>query len=551
MHYTTLLTGFGLGLVQSANALDNGFGRTPPMGFNTYNAAGCTINQTIIQSYINAFSSQGFKAAGYNIFGIDCGWQGIQRQSNGSITYDARGFPGGIAPLSKSAISKGFQWGMYTDQGVNACDTGVTRPGSLNYENQDALQFAGWNTAYMKVDNCYITADQNAPKDARDDFPKRFGAMQNALAKVNIKGMLTCQWGVPYSSSSGLQGPAEWTPPISTSFRVSDDIAQGWNNVVRIYNQAINVNARGLTGPGRFSDMDLLEVGNQGMTADEQASHFAIWAMFKSPLMVSTDLLRLSDASRAVLQNKGLIAINQDSLGKPVVLIQRYTNENDQFAGPLANGDVAVLLLDTSNAKRNLGIEFAALNISSATVTNLWTGAVVQNVNRYFTDVNARGSIPLRLSNVVKSNPTAPTLRYIEAESATFAGNAVVASCSGCSGGKKAGGIGNGNGNTLTFTGITTSQSSMDVRFDYINSEIGYLGGSGLNIRGASVSVNGGTPVPVSFPLTGYNWDKDVQRHYLVRLYGFRTSGTNTITISGLSSVSQYAPDIDRIGIVV
>lgn len=77
-------------------------------GFNTYNAAGCTINQTIIQSYINAFSSQGFKAAGYNIFGIDCGWQGIQRQSNGSITYDARGFPGGIAPLSKSAISKGF-----------------------------------------------------------------------------------------------------------------------------------------------------------------------------------------------------------------------------------------------------------------------------------------------------------------------------------------------------------------------------------------------------------------------------------------------------------
>ena len=40
---------------------------------------------------------------------------------------------------------------MYTDQGVNACDTGVTRPGSLNHEKQDAAQLAGWNVAYMKV----------------------------------------------------------------------------------------------------------------------------------------------------------------------------------------------------------------------------------------------------------------------------------------------------------------------------------------------------------------------------------------------------------------
>lgn len=40
---------------------------------------------------------------------------------------------------------------MYTDQGVNACDTGVDRPGSLGYETQDALQLAGWNVAYMKV----------------------------------------------------------------------------------------------------------------------------------------------------------------------------------------------------------------------------------------------------------------------------------------------------------------------------------------------------------------------------------------------------------------
>ncbi|KAI5270761.1 putative alpha-galactosidase [Aureobasidium subglaciale] len=547
---TTSLATAGV-LASSAAALDNGFGRTPPMGFNTYNPASCTINQTFVRDTINAFSDKGFAPLGYNIFGLDCGWQGTQRQSNGSITYDAGGFPDGILPLSKLANSKGFKWGMYTDQGVNACDTGVDRPGSLNHEKQDAAQLAGWNVEYMKVDNCYITAGDNAPKDPRTDFPSRYGAFSDAIQQVGIKGMLVCQWGTPYSSPSGLQGPAEWTPPLSTSFRVSDDITKGWASVARIYNEAINVNLRGLNGPGHFSDMDLLEVGEDGMTTDEQASHFAIWAMFKSPLMISTRISTMSSSTQAILQNKALIAINQDTLGKPVVLTQRFTGDNDQFAGPLANGDVAVLLVDLSNAKRSLGINFSALNISSATVTDLWTGKVVSNANSYFTTVNGHGSVALRLSNVKKTTPTAPTLRYYEAEAAKVAGSAGVASCSGCSGGKKVGNVGNGAGNTLTFTGVRTSQATQDVRFDYIDCEIGYAfsGGYG-NVRGASISVNGGAAQSVSFPLTGYNWDKDVTKGFLVRLSGFSTSGDNTISISGLSSVSPYAPDFDRIGVV-
>lgn len=85
---------------------------------------------------------------------------------------------------------------MYTDQGVYSCDTKspATRTGSLGHEREDALQFAGWNVAYMKVDNCYITPDQNAPKDPRTDFPERFGNWSKAQLNVGIKGMLVCQW---------------------------------------------------------------------------------------------------------------------------------------------------------------------------------------------------------------------------------------------------------------------------------------------------------------------------------------------------------------------
>ncbi|KAK4495703.1 hypothetical protein PRZ48_012971 [Zasmidium cellare] len=539
-----------------AFALDNGFGRTPVMGFNTYNDIGCSPNQSYMQTTLRSFASKGFADLGYKYFQLDCGWQGYERQSNGSITYDAAVFPDGIAPLSQLARSLGFEWSMYTDQGVYSCDTKspATRQGSLGHEREDAAQLAGWNVAYMKVDNCYITPDQNAPKDPRTDFPERFGNWSQAQLDVGIKGMLVCQWGTPYSSPTGLEGPATWTPPIANSFRVSDDIVTGWANVMRIMNQDIHVNLKGLNGPGHFSDMDLLEVGNPGMTNAEQASHFAIWALFKSALMVSTAVPTMTDATFSILSNKDLIAINQDSLGKPATLIQRFTNDHDVYSGPLANGDRAVLLLDQSNTTRTLALNFTALGIDTATVKNLWTGRTTTNVKSYSAQVPPHGSLPLRLSNIKTLQTPTPKLVYISASSGTLAGGANIQSCSGCSNGTKVGYISN-TGGSLTLSNIRTSQSTQDVRFDYINCEVGYLynpsgESNGPNVRGASISVNGGPGQSVLFPLTGYNWDKDVTKSFLVRLSGFNTGSTNTIKISGLSGSTTYAPDIDRIGVV-
>lgn len=285
------------------------------------------------------------------------------------------------------------------------------------------------------------------------------------------------------------------------------------------------------------------------MTTDEQSSHFAIWAMFKSALMVSTPVPSMSTTTQNILQNKDLIAINQDTLGEPVKLIQRFSNDHDIYAGALANGDRALLLVDQSNSARSLSIALSTLGIASATVKNLWTGVTSNGVSSYTASVNAHGSLALRLSNIRTATVTAPTLTYLEAESGTLAGGANLQSCSGCSGSRKVGFIGNGSG-TLTLSGFRTSQATQDVRFDYVNGDVGYLGGTLGNIRGASVSVNGGAGQSVIFPLTGYNWDTDVSKSFLVRLSGFSTSGTNTLRISGLSGSTTYAPDFDRVGVV-
>lgn len=349
----------------------------------------------------------------------------------------------------------------------------------------------------------YSDPPANAPKDPRTDFVTRYAAISDALQDVGIKGIAICQWGTPYATPTGLEGPSTWTPPLSNSYRVSDDIAKGWNNVMRIMNQAIHVNFKNVSGPGHWSDMDMMEVGNPGMTVTEQASHFAIWAMFKSTLMISTSIADANSDTVTILQNRDLIAMNQDEAGLPVSLVQRFTNNKDVYVGDLANGDKAVLLLDLSNGTRTLSIDFAEVGIASATVKNLWTGDIEANVTSFSKQVNAHGSLPLRLSNIQTKAIASPNITWIEAESGSVENGAMVRSCSGCSNGTKVGWLAEDQGK-LALSGIRAANETQNVLFDYINCEIGYaFEGIGPNARSASVIVNGGEMQNVSFPLTG------------------------------------------------
>ena len=49
----------------------------------------------------------------------------------------------------------------------------------------------------------------------------------------------------------------------------------------------------------------------------------AMWCIMASPLMMSVDLRNIRPSSRALLQNKGAISINQDAMGKQGTLLQQ------------------------------------------------------------------------------------------------------------------------------------------------------------------------------------------------------------------------------------
>jgi alpha-galactosidase len=68
--------------------------------------------------------------------------------------------------------------------------------------------------------------------------------------------------------------------------------------------------------PGGWNDPDMLQIGNNVLTMEEERTHFALWAFAKAPLIIGADLNSISTESLAILKNKELIAINQDRLGK-------------------------------------------------------------------------------------------------------------------------------------------------------------------------------------------------------------------------------------------
>jgi alpha-galactosidase len=68
-------------------------------------------------------------------------------------------------------------------------------------------------------------------------------------------------------------------------------------------------NYGGFTG---HKDPDMLEVGNGNRTTAETRTHFALWAIMKAPLIIGTDLSNLSQTNIDILQNRYLLAFNQD-----------------------------------------------------------------------------------------------------------------------------------------------------------------------------------------------------------------------------------------------
>jgi len=99
---------------------------------------------------------------------------------------------------------------------------------------------------------------------------------------------------------------------MGNSWRTTEDIYAGKFQIIfKLIH--LNYESREAAKPGAWNDPDMLEIGNGGLTNEEEKTHFALWALSKAPLLIGCDLDKISDSSLKVLRMKNLIAVNQDS----------------------------------------------------------------------------------------------------------------------------------------------------------------------------------------------------------------------------------------------
>ena len=114
----------------------------------------------------------------------------------------------------------------------------------------------------------------------------------------------------------------------------------------------------------------MLQVGNVGLTLVEQRSHFACWCMLGGPLLISTDLRKISSAALSILKAKELIAINQDALATQGV---RYgianTTGAEVWTKRLSGGRHGVILLNRGEVPTDIVLDLAG----AFQMRNPWT----------------------------------------------------------------------------------------------------------------------------------------------------------------------------------
>ena len=389
------------------------------MGWNSWNTFTWEINDKLIREAADAFVSEGLKDAGYEYVVIDDCWSEKQRDKNGKLVPDHWKFPDGIKPVADYVHSKGLKFGMYSCAGTHTCGG---HPGSFEHEFDDADTFAEWGVDYLKYDYCY--KPDHIPGEVL--YKRMSMALRNCGRDIMFSA---CNWG--------NDNVYKWIRESGAHlFRSTGDIQDNWESIKRLALSQIGSECYG----GNFchNDIDMLVVGMHGgsnnewinsteqgvnviadsgetmpklggCTDEEYRTHFSLWAIMNSPLMIGCDIRRMTSATKEILTNKDVIAINQDIECRGPYCIKQWNNPDHVFSlvKPLANGEYAIGMFNFGDRAGEMSLQFWDIGLPAASgrglsVYDCWKHEELGTfTERFVTTVEPHGCAVLR-AKVVK-----------------------------------------------------------------------------------------------------------------------------------------------------
>jgi alpha-galactosidase len=356
---------------------------TPPMGWNSWDAYGLTINEADFRANTQVLAS--LKEYGWQYAVVDEGWymqdpfaesvaarkyvwdaNGIQIPAANRFPSSANG--AGFKPLADWVHAQGLKFGIHLVRGIprdvveqnlpiagsgfhaqDAADRESPCPwdegnwgirdnaaGQAYYDSMLRL-YADWGVDFLKVD-C-ISDHPYRPTEIRQ--------IAEAIRKTGRPILLSLSPG-----PTKLEHNAE-VAKYAQMWRITDDHWDIWSAQHTDSKSEFPFGLRDAfdrlaewapyVGPGHWPDGDMLPEGNltphpgwgdprtSRYTQDEQRSEFTLWAISRSPLVLGTNLTKLDDFTRSLLTNKEVLTINQRAIESGQGLMPLESGKNDSF----------------------------------------------------------------------------------------------------------------------------------------------------------------------------------------------------------------------------
>ncbi len=333
---------------------------TPPMGWNSWDSYRMTITEPEFKQNVGWFHAH-LQPSGWQYVVIDEGWylaspekadQGYTLDANGRYIPAVDRFPSadkdrGFKPLADYVHSLGLKFGIHIIRGIpkqavarnlpiagstyraaEAADTADTcRWNHDNYGVKDnaagqayydsiAKLYAGWGVDFVKVD-CISQPYKTAS----------IHMVSRALKRTGRPIVLSLSPGpTPLADASDVIQQAQM-------WRISDDFWDVWNRDETsgdfppsvVHQFSLLAQWEPYAGPGHWPDADMLPIGWLGpqpgwqqarpsrLTVDETRTVLTLWSIARSPLILGANLTRMDSATEAMLTNREVVAVDQDS----------------------------------------------------------------------------------------------------------------------------------------------------------------------------------------------------------------------------------------------
>lgn len=429
----------------------NDFVPAPPMGWNSWDCYGASVNEEQLLGNAD-YMAMHLKQYGWEYIVCDIQWyepQATSTQYNSFyplcmdeysrlIPAENR-FPSakggaGFKPIADYIHNLGLKFGIHIMRGIprqavhaaapiqgtsktardiahsfsicswNTDMYGINPNADGAQEYYDSLfdLYASWGVDFVKVDDICIT--EFKPHD-----------LYSAKGEIEMirKAIDKCGRPIVLSLSPGpaLLEQAEHLSRHANMWRMTGDF---WDNWPQLYNMFEKCHQWSpYVKEGCWPDCDMLPLGrieinnrndggtgrNTCFTKDEQITMMTLWSIFRSPLMLGTELRGLDDWTLSLITNEEVIRVLKHSYGARQIM---RTDDTVVWKSKDEDGSIYVAFFNTSFSKTYPSVSYRQLGLNGEyEVRDLWTHEGLGTVTeRLGTELNPHGAALLRLREV-------------------------------------------------------------------------------------------------------------------------------------------------------